>query len=283
MQGTLLRSGLRLLAVLVVLLASGQVMAQGKITKYMRYAADGETHYGVLDGQTIKELAGTPFSNPKFTGKSRRLNEVKILVPATPSKILAVGMNFASHISSDSDRPPPMFAKFPSSLIAHGDNIVIPRDAGSPHYEGELVVVIGKKAKNVSRNDAHRYIFGVTAGNDVSERSWQSSDLQWLRGKASDGFGPVGPYIVSGLDYGDLKVQTRLNGETRQSESTKHMIHSVAKVVSWASRYFTLMPGDMIFMGTPGSTRGMKAGDVVEVEIDGVGILRNKLVREKSK
>lgn len=190
-------------------------------------------------------------------------------------------MNYRSHAASASEGPPPLFAKFPSSLIAHGEDLIIPEDAGHPHYEGEMVIVIGKKAKNVPESEAHRYIFGVTAGNDVSERTWQSSDLQWLRGKASDGFGPVGPYIVTGLNYNDLKVETRLNGETRQSESTKMMIHSVAKIVSWSSRYFTLMPGDMIFTGTPGSTRGMKEGDIVEVEIEGVGVLRNKLVRNK--
>jgi len=257
--------------------------AQQSSTKYVCYQHQGATNYGILDGQTVRELAGSIFESPRETGKTLSLSDVKLLIPTEPSKILAVGMNYASHLSSDSDAPPPLFAKFPSSLIAHGDPLVIPQDAGDPHYEGELVIVIGKKAKNVSKAEAHKYIFGVTAGNDVSERSWQGSDLQWLRGKATDGFGPVGPAVVTGLDYQNLLVQTRLNGEVRQSERSRNMIHSVDKVVSWASRYFTLMPGDMIFTGTPGTTRGMKAGDVVEIEVEGVGVLRNKLVREGTK
>ena len=251
------------------------------VQKYARYAHNGKTAYGRVVGETIRELAGAPFDQPEETGKTLKLSEVEILIPSEPSKIFAVGMNYASHASSSGN--PPMFAKFPSTLLAHKKNIIIPKDAGDPHYEGEMVIVIGKKAKNVARKDVHKYVFGITAGNDVSERRWQSSDLQWLRGKASDGFGPVGPYIVTGLNYKDLQVQTRLNGEVRQSESTKNMIHGVDKVVSWLSNYFTLMPGDMIFTGTPGSTRGMKAGDVVEVEIQGVGILRNRLVKEGAK
>ncbi len=267
---------------LLLALGIGTAGAQsGSIQKYVRYAHDGKVSYGRVIGKTIHELSGSIFNQPKETGKKIELTKVEILIPSEPSKIFAVGMNYASHAASSGN--PPMFAKFPSTLLAHGKNIIIPKDAGNPHYEGEMVIVIGKKAKNIAKNEVHKYVFGVTAGNDVSERSWQSSDLQWLRGKASDGFGPVGPFIVSGLNYNDLKVQTRLNGEIRQSESTKNMIHSVDKVVSWLSQYFTLMPGDMIFTGTPGSTRGMKAGDRIEVEVEGVGILRNQLVNERVK
>jgi len=246
------------------------------VKKYVRYAHGGKTSYGRVVGTTVFELSGSLFNEPKETGKKLKLADLKILIPTTPSKIFAVGMNYASHASSSGN--PPVFAKFPSTLLAHGKDIVIPPDAGNPHYEGEMVVVIGKKAKNIAEKDVHKYVFGVTAGNDVSERHWQSMDLQWLRGKAADGFGPVGPYVVTGLNYNDLQVQTRLNGEVRQSESTKNMIHSVDKVVSWLSRYFTLMPGDLIYTGTPGSTRGMKAGDIVEIEVEGVGVLRNRLV-----
>ena len=259
-----------------LLLVSSQVGAQNEVSKkYVRYAQGGKISYGLVRGTTVHELRGSIFEQHQTTGKKLQLSDIEILIPSTPSKILAVGMNYASHASSSGN--PPLFAKFPSTLLAHNKNIVIPRDAGNPHYEGEMVIVIGKTAKNVSQKDAHKYIFGVTAGNDVSERSWQSSDLQWLRGKASVGFGPVCPFIVTGLNYNDLLVQTRLNGEVRQSERTKNMIHSVDKVVSWASKYFTLVPGDLIFTGTPGSTRGMKAGDVVEIEVEGVGILRNRL------
>ncbi len=136
-------------------------------------------------------------------------------------------------------------------------------------------MVIGKTARNVSVASAPGYVLGVTAGNDVSERSWQRSDLQWVRAKGSDTFAPVGPAIVAGLDYGNLLLQTRLNGDTRQSERTRDLIFNVASIVSFTSRYITLLPGDLIFTGTPGSTDAMRPGDVVEVEIEGVGVLRN--------
>jgi 2-keto-4-pentenoate hydratase/2-oxohepta-3-ene-1,7-dioic acid hydratase in catechol pathway len=145
------------------------------------------------------------------------------------------------------------------------------------HYEGEMVVVIGKKAKNISVQDAPEHIFGITAGNDVSERDWQKNDLQWFRGKVSDTFGPLGPAIVQGLDHSDLLLQTRVNGEVRQSQRTRDLVFDVETVVSYISKYVTLMPGDLIFTGTPGTTAAMQPGDVVEVELEGVGVLRNKV------
>ncbi|MDA0240633.1 MAG: fumarylacetoacetate hydrolase family protein [Proteobacteria bacterium] len=253
--------------------------AQGVVTKYVRYQQGDTVGYGVLDGTTIHVLNGDFLTGAKPTGATIALSAVRLLPPTKPSKVLAIGLNFASHGSSSGN--PPVFAKFPSSVIGHEADIVIPPDAGDLHYEGEMVIIIGKRAKNVPQDQVSDYIFGIAPGNDISERSWQSSDLQWLRSKASDGFGPVGPAVVTGLNYRDILVQTRVNGEIRQSESTKNMIHSVDKIVSWISRYFTLEPGDMIFTGTPGSTRGMQAGDVVEVELKGAGVLRNRLVKTK--
>lgn len=249
--------------------------AEGSVVKYLRYAHDGRTSYGILDGETVRELAGDIFAGAKPTGKTVPLSAVKLLPPVVPSKVLAVGLNYASHSGSAGAGAPGLFAKLPSSLIAHGDAIVFPPGASNIHYEGELVVVIGKRARRVSEAEAPAHIFGVTAGNDVSERAWQGSDLQWLRAKASDGFGPVGPVIATGLDYNNLLVQTRLNGKVVQSERTDHLIHGVAKIVSYVSQYVTLEPGDLIFTGTPGATSAMKPGDVVEIEIEGVGVLRN--------
>ncbi len=143
-------------------------------------------------------------------------------------------------------------------------------------------MVIGKTARNVSIEDAGTYVFGVTAGNDVSERTWQRNDLQWLRAKAADTFAPLGPAIVQGLRYDDLLLQTRLNGELRQSERTGETFFNVETLVSYASRYFTLLPGDLIFTGTPGTTAAMSPGDVVEVEIEGVGVLRNPVAASPS-
>src|SRR5262249_23461580 len=145
--------------------------------------------------------------------------------------------------------------------------------------EAELVVVIGRKGRNISAVEAPKHIFGVTAGNDVSERDWQKHDLQWFRAKGSDTFGGLGPCVVQGLNYNDLLVQSRLNGEVRQSQGKKDLIFPVDDVVSYVSRFVTLLPGDIIYTGTPGNTKAMYPGDVIEIEVEGVGVLRNRVAR----
>jgi 2-keto-4-pentenoate hydratase/2-oxohepta-3-ene-1,7-dioic acid hydratase in catechol pathway len=254
------------------------IFAQEDIVKYVRYSYQNKQSYGILDGETIEELSGNLFESPQKTGKKIDLSTVKLLAPCQPSKVIAVGLNYKSHLGN---RPVPeypgLFAKYPTCIIGTEENIIMPPEAKSLHYEGELVVVIGKKAKNVSITEAPNFIFGVTAGNDVSERTWQSADLQWLRAKASDTFGPLGPAIVRGLNYHNLLLQTKLNGEIRQSEHSKDLIYNVDEIVSYVSHYITLLPGDIIFTGTPGSTKEMKIGDTVEIEIEGIGILRNRV------
>jgi len=266
----------------VLVQSIGMAISQGAIVKYVRYNYQGQTSYGILQGENIKELNGDLFSSPMTTGKEFKLSEVKLLSSCEPSKVLAVGLNYRSHLG---DRPNPeypgLFSKYPTSIVGHNEPIVMPSDATNLHYEGELVIVIGKKAKKVSVSDASKYVFGVTAGNDLSERDWQRADLQWIRSKASDTFGPIGPAIVTGLNYNDLLLETRLNGETVQSERTKDLLHNVEQIVSYISQYITLLPGDVIFTGTPGSTKQLKVGDVVEIEIEGVGILKNQVIAEK--
>ena len=268
----------RLIAVLTaaaMLALAGAANAEQTVIRYVRFAVGESAAYGVLDGQTVHELSGTPFDAPSRTGRTFRLDDIRLLPPTEPSKVLAVALNFRSHAGDSGAAKPELFAKLPSSLIGDGEPIVPPAGSSSLHYEGELVVVIGKTARRISPEQAPDHVFGVTAGNDVSERVWQSSDVQWLRAKASDSFGPVGPVLVAGLDYHDLLIETRLNGAVQQSESTKNLIHDVDEIVSFASQYFTLLPGDMIFTGTPGRTRAMRPGDVVEITIQGVGTLRN--------
>jgi 2-keto-4-pentenoate hydratase/2-oxohepta-3-ene-1,7-dioic acid hydratase in catechol pathway len=208
--------------------------------------------------------------------------QVQLLAPATPSKVIAVGLNYKSHLG---ERPaatePGLFAKYPSSLVADGDEVQLPAGANNVHYEGEMVLVIGRRARDVAPADAKAHVFGVTVGNDVSERDWQKSDLQWFRAKATDTFGPLGPELVTGVNYDDLLLQTRLNGAVVQSQRTRDLIFDVATIVSYVSRYVTLEPGDVIYTGTPGTTRQMKPGDVVEVELEGVGVLRNPVVRRR--
>ena len=267
----------RLFITLIITISSH--LFGSETTKYVRYTHEGQESYGILEGDTVRELVGDIFSAPTPSGKTLKLSEVHLLAPCKPTKVIAVGLNYRSHIGN---RPVPkypgLFAKYPTSIIGQEKNIVMPSDATDLHYEGELVIVIGKTAKNISVSKAPNYIFGVTAGNDVSERNWQQADLQWLRAKASDTFGPVGPAIVTGLNYNDLLLQTRLNGELRQSERTKDLVYNVEAIVSYISHYVTLFPGDLIFTGTPGTTKAMKPNDIVEIELEGVGILRNKVV-----
>lgn len=251
---------------------------------FVRYEYQGRTSYGVLDGDRIQRIQGDLYGEHTLTETVVDLSAVKLLPPSDPQKVIAVGLNYRSHIG---DRQPAaypgLFAKYPTSLVGHEADIVRPEGAGNLHYEGELVLVIGKRAKNVSESEALDYVFGVTAGNDISERDWQRADLQWFRAKASDTFGPVGPVVTVGLDPDDLLVQTRVNGEIRQSERTSDLIFDVSAIVSYISRYVTLEPGDLIFTGTPQTTRALEDGDVVEVEIEGVGVLRNRVVSAKGR
>lgn len=250
------------------------------ITRYVRYAAKGKPCYGILDGDTVKELKGNFLHEVVPTGATLPLREVRLLPPCEPSKIVAVGRNYNSHLGGDrvALEVPGVFLKLPSCIIGPGEPIVIPEGATDVQHEAELVIVIGKTASKVSKEDAPKHIFGFTAGNDVSDRFWQKNDLQWFRAKASDTFGPLGPSIVQGLDYNDLLVECRLNGEVVQSGRTRDMLFPVDTIVSYISTWITLYPGDIIFTGTPGKTRTMKPGDTVEVEIEGIGILSNPVI-----
>jgi 2-keto-4-pentenoate hydratase/2-oxohepta-3-ene-1,7-dioic acid hydratase in catechol pathway len=249
------------------------------VTKYTRYRTGSASSYGILEGQTIREIAGDLFGAHSETGAKYGVADVTLLHPCQPTKILCVGLNYKSHLGG---RPQPsqpeIFYKPLSALQDPGGPIEIPRDATDLHYEGELVVVMGKQAKNVTVDEARDAIFGVTCGNDVSERNWQhgtGKDLQWWRAKGSDTFAPFGPDIVTGIDYSNLLLTTRLNGEVVQQQYTSDLIFDCPAIVSWISGWVTLMPGDVIYTGTPGSTRKMAKGDVVQVEIQDIGVLEN--------
>lgn len=260
---------------LLPLLMLLSTLSFGQPEYYVRYEHQGQTQYGRLNDSVIQPLQGDLFGILTPVGKLVQAQDVKLKLPTDAQKVFAVGMNFASHLASAPDAPPPLFLKLPTSLTVSGEPVNLPFDAYNVHFEGELVLVIGKQVKNISESEAKSAIWGVTVGNDLTERSWQSSDLQWMRAKASDGFGPIGPVIARGIDYNNLLLTTRLNGKVVQQENTKNMIHKPAKVVSYLSKYFTLMPGDLIFMGTPGRTQSLKQGDVVSVTIDQVGMVEN--------
>ena len=249
------------------------------MTKYIRYSNNSSTAFGILDGESVRELSGGLFDSPAPTGVTHKLSDVKLLYPVQAGKILAVGLNYKSHLGG---RPQPshpeMFYKPTSALQNPGDPIVIPTDATDVHSEGEMVVIVGKKLHKAGIDESRAAIFGVTAGNDVSDRGWQhgdKKDLQWWRAKGSDTFAPLGPAILAGADYGKLLLQTRINGEVVQKQYTSDLIFDVPAILSWVSGWVTLFPGDIIYTGTPGSTRKMSPGDVVQVELEGVGVLEN--------
>jgi 2-keto-4-pentenoate hydratase/2-oxohepta-3-ene-1,7-dioic acid hydratase in catechol pathway len=248
------------------------------IRKYVRYSTDSGVSYGLLEGTSVLELHGNIFEAIEPTGRRLNLADVKLLAPCTPSKVVAVGLNYKSHVGERPTNPyPGLFFKAPTSIIAPEEEIVFPEDATNVHYEAEMVVVIGSRTHKVAKEEVARHIFGITAGNDVSERNWQKNDLQWFRAKGADTFGPLGPAIVQGLNYNDVLVQSRLNGEVKQSQRTSDLIFDVATIVSYVSQFVTLLPGDIIFTGTPGKTSAMQPGDSIEIEVEGVGTLRNRI------
>jgi 2-keto-4-pentenoate hydratase/2-oxohepta-3-ene-1,7-dioic acid hydratase in catechol pathway len=253
------------------------------MTSFVRYRAGAHTACGILEDGIIAELEGTLFAHQP-TDVRHKLSEVTLLHPVIPGKVVAVGRNYKSHLGTRPQPAQPEIFYKPISCLQDPDGpIVIPRDSTDLHYEAELVLVIGKRVRHASKLEAEAAIFGVTCGNDISERAWQngpSKDLQWWRAKGSDTFGPFGPAVVTGADYGNLRLQSRLNGAPVQDQTTADMIFDSATMVSFISRYVTLEQGDIIFTGTPGETRPMKPGDVVEVEIESLGILRNPVVAE---
>lgn len=250
-----------------------------KMTKFVRFRSEGNPVYGIVEGDQVRALEGNLFGDWRPTDELYDLEKITILVPTEAKTVIALAGNYRDHLG-DTPAPatPEPFFKSTASLLAHEGEVIQPRDHAPVHYEAELVAVIGKRARDVSASDALDYVFGITCGNDISARDWQKNDRQWWRAKGSDTFGPCGPFIATGLDYGKLNVELRVNGEVRQKTNTGNMIHSVAEAISFISQYVTLEPGDLVFTGTPGQTKPMQIGDVVEVEIEGVGILRNRLV-----
>ncbi|MFO1021552.1 MAG: fumarylacetoacetate hydrolase family protein [Planctomycetales bacterium] len=285
----MLRLGMLSLIVAGLCLAHAEKSAAAEPQRFVRFRKDKKPVYGLLEGDKVRELKGNLFAKWEKTDTTYPLSEVKILPPTRPTQVLALAGNYRSHLKDEVIPPqfkiPQPFYKSPSCLIAHEEKIVLPADAKTVHYEAELVIVIGKRTSKVPKDKALDYVFGVTAGNDVSERIWQNDkdnkDVQWWRAKGADTFGPVGPYILTGVDYGNLQLTMRQNGNVVQQEKTDHFIHDIPTTVSFISQYVTLYPGDLIFTGTPGKTAEIKPGDILEVELEGVGVLRNPVVQGK--
>lgn len=270
-----------LLALSATLLATTvftQSLDAQEVRRYVRYDDGNRVWWGLVEGNNIRQLSAAPYLGGGFTGTTVERSAVHLKAPIDPANLYMTALNFRSHISGEPAEYPGLFVVPNTSLVGPGEPLVHPIDSRSFHYEAEAMVVIGREAENVSVEDAHNYVFGVTAGNDGSARDWQGADLQWTRAKGSKGFNSAGPELVTGLDYSNLMITGRLNGEVVQGESTSDMLFGFDEMVSYISRYFTLQPGDVIWSGTMGQTRALSAGDVYEVEIEGVGILRNPVV-----
>ena len=249
--------------------------------KYLRFSYEGKTAYGILDGTQIQVLKGDPFSGViTKSGQTLSLEQAQLLPPCTPGKIIAAGLNYSDHareMGLDIPQFPALFFKPPSAVIAAGDTIRYPAMSHQVDYEAELAVVIGKTAANVTEADAASYIFGYTCLNDVTARDLQRIDTQWTRAKSFDTFAPVGPWIETEFDASHAEISARLNGKVVQHSNTANLIFSVPVLVSLISQIMTLYPGDIISTGTPGGIGSMQPGDLIEVEVAGIGILQNRI------
>jgi 2-keto-4-pentenoate hydratase/2-oxohepta-3-ene-1,7-dioic acid hydratase in catechol pathway len=232
----------------------------------------------IVEDDTIRVLEGTFFERPVPTGEEIPLAEVELLAPILPSKIVAVGKNYAAHAAEfgmSVPEEPLLFLKPSTAVIGPGDPIPLLPISRRVDYEGELAVVIGRLARYVKAEEAGRYILGHTIANDVTLRDLQKTDDQWARAKGFDGSCPLGPWIETDLDPTDVFLQTRVNGEPRQQATTADMVFGIAELIEYITVFMTLLPGDVLLTGTPEGVGKLEPGDVVEVDVDGIGILSN--------
>jgi len=258
--------------------------------RWARYLVDGEDTYGIIEGDTIVDVKGNPFDGYEKTTTSRALADTKLLPPVEVKTFYAAGLNYAEHVieaAKKLGREPnlPEAAdigyRAVNSITGHNDPIIVPADAGEDlQYEGELVVVIGKQAKHLTEENVFDCVLGYTIGNDVSERTWQRGDRTFWRGKNTDTFAPMGPWIETDVELDKLVTHVRVNGQELIAFPTNKMIFGVADFLIRMSKYLTLYPRDVVWMGTEGKTENMKHGDVCEVEIEGIGVLSNPVVKE---
>ena len=249
-----------------------------------RYESASGPAYGLVESHIVYALQGDVFGQFHKGAEIGPLEEVKLLAPVAPGKIVALGRNYAEHAKehgSEVPKEPLLFLKAPSAVIGPDEPIVLTPLSQKVEHESELVLVIGKRARNVPEEKAWEYVLGVTCGNDVTARDLQSRDGQWARAKSFDTFCPLGPWIVTHLkpeDVGDLGITCRVNGEMRQMASTREMLFPPIMLIAHITAAMTLLPGDMIMTGTPAGVGPLKAGDVVEVEVEGIGVLRNPVI-----
>jgi len=253
--------------------------------KYLRFLQNGNIRYGLVEKDNIiREVVGDIFNNYKNTENIYSLSEITFLPPCVPTKIIAVGLNYFDHANEFQMKIPDeplIFMKPPSALIAHNDNIIYPKMSKQLDFEAELAVVIKNKVKDIEPEDVSKNILGYTCFNDVTARDLQKKDGQWTRAKSFDTFAPIGPFISTDLNPDNLQIKLYKNDQLMQNSSTGNMIFKVDKIASFISKIMTLFPGDIIATGTPSGVGQLEAGDIVKVEIEGIGILKNTVFLEK--
>lgn len=247
--------------------------------KFIRFLHRKDVYFGELEGENVYILDRSYLDEDcKRTEVSVKLNEVRLLAPVQPTKIICIGLNYAKHIEELGyilHEDPVIFLKPLTTLIGPEDEIILPKMSQHVEYEAELVVVIGKTLKDAPEAVVLDSIFGYTCGNDVTARDLQRKDGQWTRSKGFDTFCPIGPYIVTDLDSSNLRIRSVLNGVVKQSSNTENFINSIPKLVSYISQIMTLNPGDVIMTGTPEGVGPMKSGDEISIQIEGIGELHN--------
>lgn len=260
------------------------------LQRIARYRAGQSEVFGRLDEDGLARLTAPPWEGGREAGVRDALSEVTLLPPSLPTKIVCVGLNYRAHVAESLSvapnaavpEEPVLFLKPPSALLSHGDLIRYPPGVTRLDPEAELAVVIGRRARRVRADQALDYVAGLTCFNDVSARNYQKQDGQWARAKGFDTFAPVGPWIAAGLSPASLEVECRVNGEVRQRGNTSHLLFPVTFLVSFISHVMTLEPGDVIATGTPAGIAPVQVGDEIEIEVEGVGVLRNRVAAAES-
>jgi 2-keto-4-pentenoate hydratase/2-oxohepta-3-ene-1,7-dioic acid hydratase in catechol pathway len=243
-----------------------------------RFSYEGDVSFGVIEGDTVAQIAAHPFGEIEFTGGRVPVSAVRMLAPVLPSKVVAIGRNYAEHASEmggDVPEQPLIFLKPSTAVIASGDPIASPPSSERVDFEGELAVVLSRLCRDVPAERAMDVVLGYTCANDVTARDQQKADGQWSRAKGYDTFCPLGPWIDTEVAPDDLRITTRLNGEVKQDSRTSYIVHKIPALITYITSCMTLLPGDVILTGTPEGVGPMQVGDTVEVEIEGIGTLSN--------
>lgn len=249
--------------------------------KIVRFKYNHKVGHGLLQGNLVEVIDSQRLPAIVKTNVSLSLNKVKLLPPASPSKIIAVGLNYLNHaqeLKMPVPEEPIIFLKPPSAVIGHNDEILLPPQSQQVDFEAELAIIIGRQAHAVAKEAARDYVLGYCCANDVTARDLQKKDGQWSRAKSFDSFCPLGPWIETELEPDSLNIKLRVNGQERQNSNTKEMIFSCDELISFVSNIMSLLPGDVILTGTPPGVGKLQSGDIVEVEIEKIGVLKNKVV-----